>query len=472
MFAPSTRLSPAPPVNLSVPAADPYQVSDRAPADVVVIGGGPTGAAAAASARAASGGSARVVLVDDDLRGPRPVAGRPVAALLREAAAAGLAWDAVRQASVGAAAARTRTSRPLDGVEVVLGRARLAGPGTVEVDLPGADAAGEPLRLPTRRVVLATGTVAALPDVTGLLDTRYVTPDTVLDLPDLPPSVVVVGAGRRGVALAQALARLGATVTLVESGSQLLPWLDADAAGVVETALRRDGVRLLAGSPVVTVAPTLDGGVWVGTEAGSDVAADLLVVATGRAADVAGLDLPPAGVALDTAGAVRVDERLRTSAPAVLAAGAVTGRRGDVSMARTAGSNAVARMRLARWTPAVRLTTVPTQPAVAVVGLTEEQAAGRSPGALVHELTGSAGLVRVVVTAGRDARLLGATIVTPGAGDAAAAAALVMSAGLSPDHLADLAEPGTALAAVAAALAVPSRPARPPMPSRPAELPG
>ncbi len=352
----------------------------------------------------------------------------------------------------------TRTSAALDGVEVVLGRARLAGPGAVEVDLPGADATGGPRRIATRRVVLATGTVPALPDVTGLRDTRYLTPDTLLDLPDLPPSVAVVGAGRRGVALAQALARLGATVTLVESAPRLLPWLDEDAAAVVETALRRDGVRLLVGSPVVTVAPTLDGGAWVGTQAGSDVAAGLLVMATGRAPDLAGLDLPSAGVMLEVGGAVRVDDRLRTSAASVLAAGAVTGRRGGASMARTAGSNAVARLRPARWTPAATIVSVPAQPSVAVVGLTQVQAARRPGGAVVHELTGSAGLVRVVVSPGREPQVLGAIVVTPGAGDAAAAVALVMSAGLPPQRLADLAGPGTALAAVAAALALPPRP--------------
>ncbi|MFN0283513.1 MAG: FAD-dependent oxidoreductase, partial [Kineosporiaceae bacterium] len=400
----------------------------RARADVVVIGGGPTGVAAAASACAAAGGSA------------------------------GLDWPAARRAAAGATAATTRTPAALDGVEVVLGRARLAGPGTVEVDLPGADGAGGPRRIATRRVVLATGTVPALPDVTGLLDTRYRTPDTLLDLPDLPPSVAVVGAGRRGVALAQALARLGATVTLVESAPRLLPWLDEDAAAVVETALRRDGVRLLVGSPVVTVAPTLDGGAWVGTEAGSDVAAGVLVMATGRAPDFAGLDLPSAGVTLEVGGAVRVDDRLRTTTACVLAAGAVTGRRGGASMARTAGSNAVARLRPARWTPAVTIVSVPAQPSVVVVGLTQAQAASRPGGAVVHELSGSAGLVRVVVTPGREPQVLGATVVTPGAADAAAAVALVMSAGLPPQHLADVAVPGTALAAVAAALALPPRP--------------
>ena len=67
-------------------------MTDRLQADVVVIGGGPSGVAAAAAARHASGGSASVVLVDDGPFGPRPVAARSIAALLREAADAGLTW--------------------------------------------------------------------------------------------------------------------------------------------------------------------------------------------------------------------------------------------------------------------------------------------------------------------------------------------------------------------------------------------
>ncbi|MBI4941394.1 MAG: FAD-dependent oxidoreductase, partial [Actinobacteria bacterium] len=280
--------------------------------------------------------------------------------------------------------------------------------------------------------------------------------DTLLDVTDLPPTVAVVGAGRRGVALAQALARFGVTVTLVDAEERVLPRLDADVSATIETALRKDGVRLLLGSPVVKVAPTLDDGAWVGTEAGSDVAAELLVVAPGRRADLAGLDLPSAGVTVGKAGAVTVDDRLRTSEPTVLAAGPVAGRRPDLGMARLAGANAVARLRAARWTAEPLVLSVQTHPSVAVVGIGEDEA-GRTEGARVHELVGSSGLVRVVVSGGRDPRLLGATVVTTGAADAAAVAALVIAGGLPPQRLADLAEPGTALATLAAALARPGR---------------
>lgn len=448
-------------------------MTDRARADVVVIGGGPTGAAAAAAARAAAGASARVVLVDDSPGGPRPAPLPPLAAALRAAALAAPenpggppGWDAVRRA---AAAARTPApARPgsglLAGVEVVHGRAGFAGGGagsvTVEVTVTGADAAGGPLRLPARRVVLATGTVPALPDVKGLLDTRHVTPDTLLDLDDLPPSVAVVGAGPRGVALAQALARLGRTVTLVEAADRVLPGEDPAVSDAVDTVLRRDGVRLVLGSPVVTLAPTLDGGAWVGARTGSDVAAELLVVATGRRPDLAGLDLPGVGVRLDADGDVAVDDRLRTSNPAVLAVGRVTGHPADGATARLAGANALARLRPARLAgPAARTRTVPTDPPVAVVGIGEARAARRPGGALVHEAAGPGRLAQIVVEPGPERRLLGVTLVAPGAPDAAAAAALALAAGAGADRLADLAAPGSALAAVAEALAAPARPA-------------
>ena len=437
-------------------------MTDRLQADVVVIGGGPSGVAAAAAARHASGGSASVVLVDDGPFGPRPVAARSIAALLREAADAGLTWS---QARAAAAAALGDTADPdapaLAGVRVLAGRASL-GPGRVDVE--PADPEADPVRVTTRRVVLATGSAPALPDVTGLAETRYVTPDTLLDLADLPQTVAVVGAGRRGTALAQALARLGATVTLVDGEDRPLARFDPDAAALVEAALRKDGVRLLIGSPVVKVAPTLDDGAWVGTEAGNDVAAELLVVATGRRADLARLDLPSAKVAVGKRGWVTTDDRLRTSNHDVLAVGPVAGRRHDLPMARLAGANAVARLRAARWTPEPLVVSVPTDPPVAAVGVAEPEAVGR-PDAAVHELLGPAGLVRLVTTTGRDARLLGATAAADDAADVATAAVLAITAGLPPHRIADLAEPGTALSTIAKALArEPRRPGTAPRP--------
>lgn len=437
-------------------------MTDRLQADVVVIGGGPSGVAAAAAARHASGGTASVVLVDDGPLGPRPVAVRPLAALLRDAADAGLAWAQARTAAAAALGDTAALDAPaLDGVRVLTGRASL-GPGRVDVE--PADPTADPVRVTARRVVLATGSAPALPEVTGLVDTRYVTPDTLLDLADLPQSVAVVGAGRRGTALAQALARLGATVTLVDGEDRVLARFDPDAAAVVEAALRKDGVRLLLGSPVVKVAPTLDDGAWVGTEAGNDVAAELLVVATGRRADLAGLDLPSAKVSVGRQGWITTDDRLRSSNHDVLAVGPVAGRRHDLPMARLAGANAVARLRTARWTPEPLVVSVPTDPPVAAVGVAEPEAVGR-PDAAVHELVGPAGLVRLVTTTGRDARILGATAAGDGAADVATAAVLAIAAGLPAQRLADLAEPGTALSTLARALArAPRRPGTAPRP--------
>ena len=180
-----------------------------------------------------------------------------------------------------------------DGVEFVPGRARLAGGGLVTIDSAGAVVAGRvPQRLRAERIVLATGDEPALPEATGFTETRYLTTATVLGLAELPPSMIVLGGGPQGCEFAQAFARFGVQVTLVESADRLLPCEYPDASDLVTRSLRADGVRVFTASPVTTVAPTLDGGAWLGIGPGGDVAAESLFLATGRQAAVRGLDLP------------------------------------------------------------------------------------------------------------------------------------------------------------------------------------
>jgi pyruvate/2-oxoglutarate dehydrogenase complex dihydrolipoamide dehydrogenase (E3) component len=462
-------------------------------AEVVVLGAGAAGIAAAEGITAGTvtaepSGRAfaehpglRLVIVDDAPAGRAGWGPRLVLATLHEAASRHLTWGEAAELArrtrhdvVTQHEARLRALQQRLGPQVLVlpGRARLAGRGTVIVEPQGAGGGAGSHRIAARRVVLATGCVPAMPEVTGLLDTQFVTAaqvDGLLDAERPPASIAVLGAGSTGCAVAQALARLGVSVTLVDGNSRVLPGEDPDAAAAVTAALRRDGVRLLLGSPVVKVAPTLDGGAWLGTAAGVDVAAERLVLATGWRAASAGLELPAVGVRLGPAGTVTVDSALVSSAPEILAAGGVVAGEphatAALAMGAVAGANAVARRPSAAWSAAAVATLTLTDPEVASVGLTGPDAirarreagsptsVGTVPWSQVPRavLGGSGeGFVRVVVggaagaggrwmsrrTAPVPARVLGATVVGPRAGDLVTPLALAIGSGLPASALA------------------------------------
>ncbi len=466
--------------------------------EVLVIGAGPNpGADAAAvtrevAARLPEGRPGRVVLVahcpDDTADEPFPVPAHRVGPTLIDWAARGLTWaqtrtelDALRDGLLdvdGVAALRHA------GASVLHGRVTLHGRGRVSIE---STATGQTSWLAPSRMVLAAGAAPVVPSIPGITQTRYLTTQTLLDLPSLPNSVVILGAGPIGCELAQGLARLGATVTLVESQPRVLPEEDASAAWLVERALLADGVRLIVGARVASVAPTLDGGAWVGIDNGSDVAAEAFVVAGGRRPKLAGLDLAVAGVEVTAAGAVKVDDRLRTTNPDILASGEITGLpvHGTSSgpMARLVAANTVSRRSALRWAQPAAIRVTRTDPALVQVGpvppelrdspahppqnsrdlfdavlddgSTVGACAGPTPLDSVAVVVGSAPGRGVLGLGGPSGRiLLGATLVGQGASEAAGQLVIAAAAGLPAAALIDINAPdGTWAAAVQVAVA-------------------
>jgi pyruvate/2-oxoglutarate dehydrogenase complex dihydrolipoamide dehydrogenase (E3) component len=125
------------------------------------------------------------------------------------------------------------------GVDVFLGDGRFVAPDAVEVG--GA-------RLRFRRAVIAAGARAAVPDVPGLAESDFYTNETIFSLDRRPEHLVVLGGGPIGCELAQAFARLGTRVTLLDRGDRVLRRDDAEAGRVVERAMARDGVEVLHGA--------------------------------------------------------------------------------------------------------------------------------------------------------------------------------------------------------------------------------
>jgi pyruvate/2-oxoglutarate dehydrogenase complex dihydrolipoamide dehydrogenase (E3) component len=188
------------------------------------------------------------------------------------------------------------------GIDLVRGTGRLGGPGRVVV--------GDHV-LETERVVLATGSSPIIPPVDGLRELGGVwTNREATGMKQVPESVIVLGAGPVGVEMSQLLYRFGARVVLLEGSGHALP-READAAGLaLEEALRAEGIDVRCGVRATSAAQT--GGQYVVTlDDGSEVRAEKLLVATGRAPRVTDLGLDTVDVEYDEKKGLKVDERLR-----------------------------------------------------------------------------------------------------------------------------------------------------------------
>jgi len=411
--------------------------------NLVVIGAGTAGLVAAIGA---AGLGAKVALIERELMGGDclNVGCVPSKALIRAARA----WAHVRDAgefgvsvppgarvdfpavmermrrlrariSPNDSAARCRSL----GVDVFLGPGRFAGPDTVEV-------AGKTLRF--KKAVIATGARAAAPSIPGLADAGYLTNETVFTLTELPRRLAVIGAGPVGCELAQAFARFGSQVWVIEAMSRILPREDREAAARVEQAFVRDGLEFMCGRTIQAV-----------ERQGADrvlrlecdgvehaVAVDEILVGVGRAPNVEGLDLERVGVDYDRQSGVKANDRLQTSNPRIYAAGDICSpykfTHNSDFQARIVIQNALFFGRARASALTVPWCTY-TDPEIAHIGLSEHEAEERGirVRTFVQELEDvdralldgeSEGFVKVHVREGTD-RIVGATIVARHAGE-------------------------------------------------------
>ena len=326
-----------------------------------------------------------------------------------------------------------------DGIAYLQGAARLNGSG---VAVNGASVSA-------KAVILATGASPAGADVPGLERVPYLTSTTALALADLPRSLLVVGGGYIGCELAQMFARMGTRVTMV-TRSRLLPEAEPEVAEALTGYLREEGVDVRTGLSYRQV-DISDVGVALEIEAGGQLerlTAEHILIATGRSPNTAALELGAAGVEVTAAGAVVVDDRMRTSRPGVYAAGDVTGRDQFVYMAahgaKIAVLNALDGDRL-RYDGTAIPWVVFTDPQVAGVGL--GVAAARTAGYRVKTSVlpldqlpralaarDTRGLIKLVADADSD-RLLGAQVLAPEGADSIQTAVLAIRHGMTAQAL-------------------------------------
>ncbi|CAN5803747.1 mercuric reductase [soil metagenome] len=203
------------------------------------------------------------------------------------------------------------------GVDVFLGSACFTGEDAVRVG-------DQTLRF--RRAVIATGSSPSVPPIPGLPESGYLTNETIFSLTERPRELVVIGGGPIGCEMAQAFARFGSRVTLLEAGKGILSLDEADAARVVEKALREDGVDLVTDAEVTAVERAGKRRTVRYRRGGESdsVECDQLLVAAGRTPNIEGLGLEAAGVRFLGKNGPKVDDRLQTTNRRIYAVGDVS----------------------------------------------------------------------------------------------------------------------------------------------------
>ena len=323
------------------------------------------------------------------------------------------------------------------GVDCITGYAKITGKHSVEVN-------GKTIT--ARAIVVATGAMPLVPPIPGLDTIDYLTSDNLWEVTELPKRLVVLGGGPIGSEMAQAFARLGSEVTIVEMADQLLTREDNEVIDLVTDTFKGDGIKVLTGHKASKFEKRGDEQVLFAEHNGQmvEIVADKILVALGRRPRTQGFGLEELGVELNKNGTIKVNDYLQSNVKSIYACGDVAG---PYQFTHTAAHQA--------WYAAVNglqpfkkfkvdYRVIPwvtfTDPEVARVGLNEKDAKEQN---IAVEVTTYGiddldraiadgtdyGFVKVLTPPGKDT-ILGVTIVGNHAGDLLAEFVLAMKYGL------------------------------------------
>ena len=332
-----------------------------------------------------------------------------------------------------------------NGVRTILGIAEFIDAHTVRVIQKG----GTETCFSAKYIVIATGSSPMIPDIPGIFDTPYLTNETIFSLENVPKTIAFLGTGPIGIELAQAFARLGATVHLLVHGDHILSREDSDVQEMMEKVLETEGLIFHRNAHI----PRVDYRENQFHLAGISV--DALVVAVGRKPNIERLNLDAAGIRHTEKG-INADEYGRTSQHHIFAVGDVAGQPFFTHYAENQARTVLTSL-LLPWNKKLSKQAIPrttfTDPEVASVGLSEKAAIEqygekklaiyRIP--LTHvdrAITNSEeiGIIKVI-TKKWSSKIIGATIVAPRAGEMLMEISLAMKAKIPFRKLSDLIHP-------------------------------
>ena len=338
-------------------------------------------------------------------------------------------------------------SRPAAALEAT-GAKLVRGEGKL-VDLRTVEVGGDQV-VARRAVVIANGGTAAIPPIEGLNKVDYWTNRQAAIPRELPARLVVLGGGAIGVELAQAFARLGAKVTIVEAGPRFLGLEEPEAGAALLPHLKADGIEIFVGDPCVAVEKQASD-VVLHLKSGAVISGDRLLVATGRRPNFEAWR--QAGLSQTERGWLKVDPETLEARDGIYGAGDITGIGGFTHLAYYHGQIVARRLRgkdaRADHTAVPRVTF--TDPEIASVGLSEQSARGHgidvavvtmdpaeTARGYIHDFHG--GTLKLVADKERGA-LVGATLVTPRAGEILGELVVAVKLGTPVDALADAIHP-------------------------------
>ncbi len=261
-----------------------------------------------------------------------------------------------------------------NGIDVVHGVARFAGPRQVHVEGPDSETT-----LEADHIIVAVGTKPADSPKVPINGRSIVNSDNILDLPALPRSLIVVGGGVIGVEYTCMFAVLGVRVTIIEKRDRLLEFADREIVEALSYHLRDARVTLRLGEEVQSVEELPDGTVVANLESKKRVSGDALLYAVGRQGNIDDLNLAAAGIEADNRGRIPVNEHYQTKVEHIFAVGDVVGFPSLASVSMEQGRIAAARAfddHAATSNPSFYPYGIYTIPEISFIGKTEEQLTG------------------------------------------------------------------------------------------------
>jgi len=440
--------------------------------DVAVIGGGPGGYVAAI--RAAQLGGTVLLVEKDKLGGVCLNRGCiPTKTLLKSAEK----WEGLKHLtefglkaddiSFDFSAVMARKSNVVaqlrggieqlvksNGIEAVYGSAKLTGPSSIVVKKQD----GQELCFTANKIIIASGSAPASIPIPGIDLPAVITSDDMLELSEVPESLVVIGAGAVGIEFAAIMNAFGSQVTVVEMFPTILPSVDLDIVKRMGLVLRKSGIKTIAGAKVTAIEDTGDNAlVKIDTGKGlQELTAEKVLVAAGRRPASEGLGLEVAGVNYDRSG-IAVNDKMETNVKGIYAIGDVTGRSMLAHAASAAGMVAAenAMGRSSNMDYGVIPSCIFTTPEIAMVGLTEQVAKAERREVKLSRFNFAAngkavamgetdGLVKIVADA-VTGKVLGMHIMGPHASDLIMEGTLAIRKGLTAQDIAHTIHPHPSL---------------------------